>query len=259
MGYLDIHNKSLSGNTFRIYLSDYGKNLLSSGGGFFSAVSKFGLSDSDIDYRRFVGDGDCVSQTSLSALTGSCFYDLPDLRSGEPTSFSGSYGSTPSVMVGPVSDIVSGVMKLYDTSVGVNPVRSTLWSKYKKPENVDEVEEPQSGMFSNCWTVGESVAGYFPSYCTTCADFNGDGIVGLDDLKTLLQMMGSSVGTTNELIGDFNGDGKVDGNDLTSFINCMRHNGTDINSFCSDKEVFCLLCEHLGESSPCNGDCLGCI
>jgi hypothetical protein len=60
-------------------------------------------------------------------------------------------------------------------------------------------------------------------------------------------------------MGDFNGDGKVDILDLNSFMECMKFNNIDINNFCSDKEVFCLLCEHLGNKSPCNGDCLKCV
>ena len=55
------------------------------------------------------------------------------------------------------------------------------------------------------------------------------------------------------------GDGKVDMTDFNIFLNCMTYDGSNILDFCKDKEVFCLLCEHLGEASPCNGDCLECI
>ena len=85
MAFLNIHNNSLSGNTMRLYLSDYGKAVLTSQVSLLDAIQKFGLSDSDIDYRRFVGNGSCVDNisvtgdcgitgTSVSALTGSCFY-----------------------------------------------------------------------------------------------------------------------------------------------------------------------------------------
>jgi hypothetical protein len=71
--------------------------------------------------------------------------------------------------------------------------------------------------------------------------------------------MGNKQDGTQELVGDFNGDGLVDMEDFNIFINCMKHTGKDIMNFCNDKEVFCLLCEHLGKDSPCNGDCIGCI
>ena len=76
MAYLDIHNKGLSGNTCRIYLSDYGKSLLASCGGFMDKISKFGLSDNDVDYRRFVGDGSCAGENNASGFSSTCFYDL---------------------------------------------------------------------------------------------------------------------------------------------------------------------------------------
>tara|TARA_R110000787_G_scaffold184223_10_gene296140 strand:+ start:710 stop:1486 length:777 start_codon:yes stop_codon:yes gene_type:complete len=258
MGYLNIHNNTLSGNTFRMYLSDYGKSVLSTGG-FFSAIDKFGLSDSDIDYRRFVGDGNCVNQTTLSALTGSCFYDLPDLRGGEPTTLSTTYGTTTSVMVGPRCDIKNGVVRFYDTSLGVNPGNSTLWHTYTPPPKYGQIDNPESGMYSSCWTIGKNVTKYYPSYCITCADFNMDGQIDIVDLKTMLNFVGANNYEGNELMGDFNGDGKVDILDLNSFMECMKFNNIDINNFCSDKEVFCLLCEHLGNNSPCNGDCLKCV
>ena len=88
MGFLNLYNNSLSGNTLRVYLSDYGKAVLTSQVSLLDAIEKFGLADSDIDYRRFVGVGSCVDTisvtgdcgvtgTTVSALTDSCFYDLP--------------------------------------------------------------------------------------------------------------------------------------------------------------------------------------
>ena len=126
MGYLDIYNNELSGNTFRLYVSDYGKSLLTSTGGLFYAIEKFGLSDLDMDYRKFVNDGSCTGQTSYSALTGSCFYDLPDLRGGEPVSLSAAMGTTSAVMVGPRWDIKSGIKESYNTSLGVKFVTRDL-------------------------------------------------------------------------------------------------------------------------------------
>ena len=43
MGFLNIYNNGVSGNTFSVYLTDYGKSLFSHGGGFFNAIDKFGL------------------------------------------------------------------------------------------------------------------------------------------------------------------------------------------------------------------------
>ena len=55
MGYLNIHNVALSGNTFKLYLTDYGKTLLTTGSGFVDAIKKVGLSDSDINYKALEG------------------------------------------------------------------------------------------------------------------------------------------------------------------------------------------------------------
>ena len=233
MGYLDLYNNELSGNTFRLYVSDYGKSLLTAPGGLFYAIEKFGLSDLDMDYRRFVNNGSCTDQTSYSAVTGSCFYDLPDLR--------------------------SGVKELYETSLGVSPVLSSLHAEYNPPEDLKEIKIPDSGVINGCWAEGESVQRFFPSYCTTCADFNLDGLVDYEDLKTFLTYLNTKSIGNNNLVGDFNGDGVVDKIDLYVFLNCLRYNGHDIMEYCEDKEIFCMLCNKLGNESPCNGDCLRCI
>ena len=138
MGYLDLYNNELSGNTFRLYVSDYGKSLLTAPGGLFYAIEKFGLSDLDMDYRRFVNNGSCTDQTSYSAVTGSCFYDLPDLRGGQPVSLSGTIGTTAAIMSGPRCVIKSGVKELYETSLGVSPVLSSLHAEYNPPEDLKE-------------------------------------------------------------------------------------------------------------------------
>jgi len=259
MAYLNIHNNSVSGNTFRLYLSDYGKLQLAGNGSFYSMIEKFGLGDKDMDYRRFASGNTCQSEGGLSALSSSCFYDLPDSRGGELTTISGGYTTYASVMVGPKYSIESNVIKLSNTSVGVNPQPSTIWLKYNEPIKSTELEEPDSGMFSSCWTLGKSVTTFFPSYCWACSDFNGDGKIDIDDLKIFLNLMEGEENGTRELIGDYNGDGKVDMTDFNIFLNCMTYDGSNILDFCKDKEVFCLLCEHLGEASPCNGDCLECI
>lgn len=259
MGYLDLYNNELSGNTFRLYVSDYGKSLLTAPGGLFYAIEKFGLSDLDMDYRRFVNDGSCTDQTSYSAVTGSCFYDLPDLRGGQPVSLSGTIGTTAAIMSGPRCVIKSGVKELYETSLGVSPVLSSLHAEYNPPEDLKEIKIPDSGVINGCWAEGESVQRFFPSYCTTCADFNLDGLVDYEDLKTFLTYLNTKSIGNNNLVGDFNGDGVVDKVDLYVFLNCLRYNGHDIMEYCEDKEIFCMLCNKLGNESPCNGDCLRCI
>jgi len=258
MGYLGINNNELSGNTFRIYLSDYGRNLLARGRGIYHHIEKFGLSDLDIDYRKFSPTGNCHSQLGLSALTGSCFYDLPDLR-GVTTSISADCGTNPAVMVGPRTTYISGNYTQYQTTLGSNPINSSLWAKCTSNGDT-KIESPPGGMKSSCWSQANSVSEFFPTYCTTCADFNYDGMVDLQDLKMFINLIGSKIGNQSELIGDFNGDGVVDDKDLQSFLKCMRYStGKDILNYCEDKEVFCGLCLHLGSNSPCNGDCITCI
>ena len=269
MGFLNIHNNSLSGNTLRMYLSDYGKAVLTSEVSLLDSIEKFGLSDSDMDYRRFVGDGSCVNAitvtgncgvtgTSVSALTGTCFYDLPDSRGGDPLVLSGDYGTLASVMVGPIFEMKKGNIKFYNSTIGSNYNQSTLWSTYREPKNHQKVETPASGMKSSCWSLGGSVVSYFPSYCITCADFNSDGYVDINDFKTFLSLMGNET-KNNELVGDFDGDGVVGVKDLNSFLKCLGNNGENVLEYCKDEYVFCMLCEYLGKESPCNGDCITCI
>ena len=260
MGYLGIYNNILSGNTFRLYLSDYGRSIIGTGNGLLNSITQFGLGDSDIDYRRFVGDGSCSGQTGLSALTGSCFYDLPDARGGEPTQTKQNFGTLPSIFRGARTNIKSGVMSLMETSLGVGPTNtSTIWAKYRPPTKPEEIEVPNSGNFETCWEVGENVTAFYTSYCVSCADFNGDGTVDIKDLIVFLNLIGTTAKVGNELVGDFNGDGVVDKKDLMIFIECLRYNNRSIENYCKNKEVYCLLCKHLGGESPCNGDCLKCV
>tara|TARA_R110000803_G_scaffold39315_4_gene84849 strand:+ start:54032 stop:55018 length:987 start_codon:yes stop_codon:yes gene_type:complete len=89
MGFINTGNT----NTLELNLTDYGKSILvgNSGGDLLSQIVKFGLKDSDIDYRRFSGDsktqsyGPCYDQSSLfnnkiESLSGECFYNYPDVR-----------------------------------------------------------------------------------------------------------------------------------------------------------------------------------
>jgi len=263
MGYLNIHNVGISGNTFRLYLTDYGKTLLTTGNGLVSAISKFGLSDSDIDYRAFAvsgsTSGNCASEGSLSALTSSCFYDIPGSRGRKQNDTTINYGTLSAVMLGPSCKVKDNRVITYDLDIGTTAVNSTLWSNYNPSEIVNGINEPATGMFSNCWTVGASVINFFPTYCTACADFNGDGVVDKEDFKLLINLLGAKANKGEELIGDFNGDGKVDTTDLGYFNKCLVSNGAAFNNYCLDNDIFCMLCDKLGDKTPCAGDCTKCI
>jgi hypothetical protein len=207
-----------------------------------------------------VGSGSCSGQTSLSALTEDCFYDLTDARGGEPKSVKRVFGITPSIFRGPRAQLNNGVISLSNTSLGVNPTNTTtLWAKHRESEADTNIEEPNSGNYTTCWEVGAAVNVFYPSFCITCADFNGDGVVDFKDLITFLNLMGTEGKVGNELVGDFNGDGKVDKKDLMIFIDCLKYNNKNILKYCTNKEIYCLLCKHLGSASLCNGDCLKCI
>lgn len=259
MAYLNIHNVTLSGNTFKLYLSDYGKTLLTTGNGLMDAIKKFGLSDSDMDYRAFVGSGNCVSDVDLSALTSSCFYDIPDSRGRVQNDTEVNYGTLSAVMIGPSCEVKDNRVVNYDLGIGTNPIKSTLWANYNPSKVIEGIEEPETAMFSTCWTVGSSVVNFFPTYCTACADFNGDGIVDREDFKSLINLLGSTAEEGEELVGDFNGDGKVDIQDLGYLNKCLVSTGANYFDYCLDDEIFCMLCDKLGEKSTCSGDCTKCI
>jgi len=259
MGYLNIHNVTLSGNTFKLYLSDYGKTLLTTGSGFVDAIKKFGLSDSDINYKAFVDSGNCASDANLSALTSSCFYDIPSSRGRVQNNTEVNYGTLSTVMVGPSCEVKDNRVFMYDLGMGTNPTQATIWANYNPSKDVNGIDEPETGMFSNCWTVGSSVVNFFPTYCTACADFNGDGIINREDFKLLINLLGSTAEEGEELIGDFTGDGKVGVDDLGYLNKCLIANGAKFFDYCLDDEIYCMLCDKLGEKSICSGDCTKCI
>lgn len=259
MGYLNIHNVSLSGNTFKLYLTDYGKTLLTTGGKFVDSIKKFGLSDSDINYKAFVGSGNCVPDTELSALTSNCFYDIPSSRGRVQSNTEVNYGTLSTVMVGPSCEVKDNRVFTYDLGVGTNPTQATIWANHQPPKKIEGINEPESGVFSNCWTVGSSVVNFFPTYCTACADFSGNGNIDREDFKLLINLLGSTAEEGEELIGDFNGDGKVDSEDLGYLNRCLIANGAKFFDYCLDSEIYCMLCDKLGEKSICPGDCTKCI
>ena len=259
MGYLDLNNNVMSGNTFRLYLSDYGKSVLTSGDGLYNAIQKFGLSDNDIDYRKFVGSGSCSGQTGVSGFSDGCFTDIPDSRGLIPTTTEVMFGELSPVMAGPSVKIKDNRIKTYDTTLGFNPDVSTIWAKYTTPTKKGEIKEPLAGTFSGCWTVGDSVAQFYPSFCTACADLNGDGVVDIEDCKLLINFMGSTADPGEELMGDLNGDGVVDVKDLFLLYSCIGGLNYKPLEYCNDTEIFCMLCDRLGNESPCTGDCTKCI
>ena len=252
MGYLDTHNNGLSGNTFRLYLSDYGKGLLATGNDFLTSIKKFGLSDSDINYLKVTTEG-CKNIVG-SGLTTDCFHDIPDNRGGIPLSSSRNFGSLDGIMLGPKCDVVKNNL---DT-LGNNEIPSTLWSTGVEL-NEDGLESTSSAMFNGCWTVGSSISDFYPTYCSACSDFNNDGIVDIVDFKLFISMIGETNMKGNELVGDYNGDGLVGIDDLMLFMNCVRGVNNTIMDYCKDEDVFCTLCNKLGDKSPCNGDCTTCI
>jgi hypothetical protein len=224
MGYIDTHNNGLSGNTFRLYLSDYGKGLLATGNDFLTSIKKFGLSDNDINYLKVTTEG-CKNSVG-SGLTTDCFHDIPDNRGGIPNSSSRNFGSLDGIMLGPKCSLIKSNV---DT-LGNNEVPSTLWSTGVEI-NEDGLENTSSGMFNGCWTVGSSISQFYPTYCSVCSDFNNDGIVDIVDFKLFLLL----------------------------FMDCVRDVGNTIMDYCRDEDVFCTLCSKLGDKSPCNGDCTTCI
>ena len=59
-------------------------------------------------------------------------------------------------------------------------------AKYKKPEKPEEIENPTSGNFETCWQVGHNITEFYPAYCISCADFNGDGSLSYEEFSESL-------------------------------------------------------------------------
>ena len=258
MAFLDLKGEGITGNTFTMYLSDYGKSVLANGFlgnlNFFNSINKFGLSDKGMDYRRFSTDfsGNCVNQIGFSALTGSCFYDIVNDRGGVPlsstTATTVDFGCTQSILKGPRVQIINNTVILTDTDQGTAPDDSTLWHTFS-------YQGDSSPMMSNCWKVGGNITPFLPTYCMACADFNKDNVVDKEDLATFLQSWGGQAFNENELIGDFNGDGVVNNEDLDAFLKCWEVMGPDTTpNPCSDVDSFCMMYYYLGMNSPCKGN-----
>lgn len=244
MGYLNTYSSSSTTKTLKVYLTDYGKSVMVGGNNLMSAITKFGLSDNDINYVGMVDNG-C---TSVSGVSTSCFHDIPDNRGGTQISADRSYGSLDSIMSGPTCDVVNNVVDI----IGNTVVKSTLWA------TGSDGGVPK-GMVHGCWGVGDSVARFYPTYCTICTDFNGDGVVNIDDFKSFITTINDVADKDEDLVGDFNGDGIVDLKDLNLLVKCLPKQISTLQEYCKDISVFCILCNKLGDESPCSGDCKKCI
>jgi len=244
MGYLNTYTTGSTAKTLKIYLTDYGKSVMVGGNNLISAITKFGLSDNDINYVGMSDDG-CVSSTGVST---SCFHDIPDNRGGTQSTADRSYGSLDSVMSGPTCGVNNNTIDILGNTV----IKSTLWAT-----GIDATET--KAMLNGCWTVGESIVVYFPTYCNVCTDFNGDGVTDIEDFKSFITTINDTAEEDGDLVGDFNGDGVVDIEDLNLLIRCLPKKENTLKKYCLDTSVFCLLCDKLGDESPCSGDCTRCI
>ena len=243
MGYLNTYDASTP-NTFKMYLTDYGKSVIIGGNNIISSITKFGLSDNDINYVGMVDD-DCVSNGVISA---DCFHDIPDNRGAVQTSADRIYGSLDSVMSGPTCGVNNNSIDMLGNTV----IKSTLWAT-----GIDTTET--KAMLNGCWTVGQSIVVYYPTYCNVCTDFNGDGITDIGDFKSFITTINDTAEKDEDLVGDFNGDGVVDIEDLNLLIKCLPKKKSTLQEYCLDSGVFCILCDKLGDKSPCSGDCTRCI
>lgn len=211
-------------NTLEINLTDYGKSILlgNSGGDLLNQIVKFGLKDSDIDYRRFSGDsksqsyGPCYAQSSLhnnkiESLSGECFYNYPDVR--------GRYGSevcNMAVLQGPDTN---------GTTVLSNPKPSGyLW--YSLNEDLESKQCFKRGYNTTKLGLNE--------YGCKCTQFGlyhdeliSDGIrPGYPTYTDVIQMYhyveNSKLDKIDDdyKIGDFTGEGVVDCDDFCWVINC---------------------------------------
>ena len=244
MGYLNTYSADTTTKTLKVYLTDYGKSVMVGGNNLMSAITKFGLSDNDINYIG-MNDDDCVND---GVINTNCFHDIPDNRGVVQSTADRSFGSLDSVMVGPKCDVVSNTVDILGNTV----IKSTLWST-----GIDE--EETKAMIHGCWGVGESIVRYYPTYCNVCTDFNGDGITDIEDFKSFITTINDTADEGEDLVGDFNGDGVVDIKDLDLLVKCLPGKTITLQEYCKDVSIFCMLCNKLGDESPCSGDCTKCI
>ena len=226
-------------NTLELNLTDYGKSILvgNSGGDLLNQIVKFGLKDSDIDYRRFTGNsvtesyGPCYAQSSLydskiEALSGECFYNYPDVR--------GRYGSevcNMAVLQGPDTN---------GTSILFNP-KPTGYLWYTLNEDLESKQ---------CFKQGHNTTNLgLNEYGCKCAQFGlysdeliSDGIrPGYPTYTDVIQMFHYTVNSKlyetgdKYLVGDFTGEGVVSCDDFCWVIDCY---GKGISEIGEDNKKF---------------------
>lgn len=134
--------------------------------------------------------------------------------------------STPIVAFGgfltTVSDIPDAIAIFRDTEgveLGTLPVTLTptvwAWQGWQSDVPIGSIEFVQNGPFGNRPVQYDDLRITFASACP--GDLNGDGVVDVADLATLLSNFGTLSGATPEQ-GDSDDDGDVDLADLTTFL-----------------------------------------
>ncbi len=220
MGFISTANT----NTLEVNLTDYGKSVLlgNAGGGLMEQIVKFGLRDSDIDYRRFTGNsstqtyGPCYSQSlsidsNMVSLSGDCFYNYPDVR--------GRYGMEVcdmGILDGPTTD---------GTTILFNPTRKgNLW--YSLKEDLESKACFQKGFDVRNLGLNE--------YGCKCSQFgiyrddvndNGSIKPGYPTFTDVAQMYNYVKNPRyfedNEYkVGDFTGEGEINCEDFCWVIKC---------------------------------------
>ena len=222
MGFISTANT----NTLEVNLTDYGKSVLlgNAGGGLMEQIVKFGLRDSDVDYRRFTGNsstetyGPCYNQSlsinpNMVSLSGDCFYNYPDVR--------GRYGlevCDMAVLDGPTTD---------GTTVLFNPTRKgNLW--YSLQEDL----EPKA-----CFQKGFDVRDLgLNEYGCKCSQFgiyeddvNNNGSVkpGYPTFIDVAQMYNYVKNPRyfeddEYKVGDFTGEGEINCDDFCWVVKCYK-------------------------------------
>ena len=222
MGFISTANT----NTLEVNLTDYGKSVLlgNAGGGLMEQIVKFGLRDSDVDYRRFTGNsstqtyGPCHNQSlsinpNMVSLSGDCFYNYPDIR--------GRYGMEVcdlAVLDGPTTD---------GTTILFNPSRrGNLW--YTTNQDLES---------KSCFEKGFDVRTLgLNEYGCKCSQFgiyrddiNDKGSVkpGYPTYTDVIQMYNYVKNPRyfeddRFKVGDFTGEGEINCDDFCWVISCYK-------------------------------------
>ena len=230
MGFISTANT----NTLEVNLTDYGKSVLlgNAGGGLMEQIVKFGLRDSDVDYRRFTGDsstetyGPCHDQSlsinpNMTSLSGDCFYNYPDVR--------GRYGMEVcdlAVLDGPTTD---------GTTILFNPPRQgNLW--YTTNQDLES---------KACFEKGFDVRNLgLNEYGCKCSQFgiyrddindNGSIKPGYPTYTDVIQMYNYVKNPRyfeddEYKVGDFTGEGEINCDDFCWVVECYRKGVLETNS-----------------------------